>query len=119
MYILVIEDDKLLADLIHQKLSSEKFEVKTVVDAQEGLKIMEEKQPDLVLLDLILPGFDGFEFISRLKRHPKLSVVPVIILTNISNKEDIERAMALGVKDFLVKADFGLAGIVERIKKVL
>lgn len=119
MYILVIEDDKLLTDLICQKLSKEKFETKVAIDAQEGLKAMEEKRPDLILLDLILPGSDGFEFLTLLRKHPKLSSVPVIVLSNLSTQEDIERALALEVKDFLIKADLGLSGIVEKVKSAL
>lgn len=116
MNILVIEDDKLLSDLISQKLSKEKFEVRVVVDAQDGLKAVEEKKPDLILLDLILPGWDGFEFLTRLRSNPKAASIPVIVLTGANNKEYIDRAMSLGVVDFLVKADFSLSGIVDKIK---
>lgn len=118
MNILVIEDDKFLTDLIAQKLSREKFEVRVAVDAKEGLKAIEEKRPDLILLDLILPGLDGFEFISLLKKNSQISSIPVIVLSNLSGKEDIERAMTLGAADFIIKAEFSLSGIVDKIRDI-
>lgn len=118
MNILVIEDDKFLTDLIAQKLSREKFEVRVAVDAKDGLKAIEEKRPDLILLDLILPGLDGFEFISLLKKNAQIGSIPVIVLSNLSGKEDIERAMALGAADFIIKAEFSLSGIVDKIRDI-
>ena len=118
MYILVIEDDKFLADLIAQKLKQENIEAKIVVDGQEGLQSIEEKRPDLILLDLILPGMDGFELISALKKNPKTDKIPIIILSNLSDKENIERAMKLGARDFIIKADLGLSAIIDRIKNI-
>ncbi|OHA15554.1 MAG: hypothetical protein A3A10_03205 [Candidatus Tagabacteria bacterium RIFCSPLOWO2_01_FULL_42_9] len=119
MNILVIEDDKLLTDLIIQRLSREKFDVRIAVDAQEGLKFIGEKRPDLILLDLILPGLDGFGLLAQIRENPKTASIPVIVLSNISGKEDIEHAMSLGAADFLIKADFSLGGIVDKIKIVL
>lgn len=119
MNVLVIEDDKLLSDLISQKFAREHFETKVVIDAQEGLKAIKEKRPDLILLDLILPGMDGFEFLSLLKKTHETNLIPVIILSNLSDEDNIKRAMSLGAKDFIIKADLSLSGIIDRIKKVI
>lgn len=119
MNILVVEDDKLLTDLIVRRLAKEKLEVRVAVDVEEGLKAIEEKSPNLILLDLILPGVDGFSFLSQLRKNPKTNSTPIIILSNISNKEEIERAMSLGATDFLIKADFSLGGIADKIRGVL
>ena len=117
--ILVVEDDKFLRDLIVQKLTKEGFKVIEAVDGEEGFKKAQEQKPDLVLLDLILPGIDGFEVLSKIKEVPDLSEIPVIILSNLGQRDDIERGLKLGAADYLVKAHFTPGDIIEKIKKVL
>ena len=117
--ILVIEDDKFLRELIVQKLLKQEFEVAEAVDGEQGLKKTKEGKPDLILLDLILPGIDGFEVLSEIKQDPKLSSIPVIILSNLGQKDDIEKGLKLGAVDYLVKAHFTLKEIIEKIKKAL
>jgi len=117
--ILVVEDDKFLRELIVRKLSDEDFNVEEAVDGEEGLRKIKELKPDLVLLDLILPGIDGFEVLSRMKEEISLSSVPVIILSNLGQREDIERGLKLGAVDYLVKAHFTPNEIIEKVKKVL
>jgi len=73
----------------------------------------------LVLLDLILPGIDGFEVLTRMKQDPALSPVPVIILSNLGQKDDVERGMKLGAADYMVKAHFTPNEIIEKVKQIL
>ncbi|HDJ30447.1 response regulator [bacterium] len=117
--ILIIEDDKFLRDLITRKLSKEGYEVFVAVNGEEGLKKTKEKKPDLILLDLILPGIDGFEVLARIKKEPLIAKIPVIILSNLGQKEDIERGLQLGAVDYLIKAHFTPGEIIEKIKKFL
>ncbi len=117
--LLVIEDDSFLRELIVKKLINEGFEVSEGVDGEEGLKRAQEGGMDMILLDLILPGIDGFEVLKRVKEDPKINSVPVIILSNLGQKEDIERGLKLGATDFLIKAHFTPAEIIEKIKSVL
>lgn len=117
--ILIIEDDKFLRELIAQKLSKEGFEISEAVDGEKGLTKIKEGGPDLILLDLILPGIDGFEVLSKAKSDPKLSSIPVIILSNLGQKDEIEKGLKLGAVDYLVKAHFTLGEIIEKIKKSL
>lgn len=117
--ILVIEDDKFLRELIAQKLSKQEFEVLEAVDGEKGLKMTKEESPDLILLDLILPGMDGFEVLAKIKEDPKLSSIPVIILSNLGQKDEIERGLNLGAVDYLVKAHFTLGEIIKKIKEAL
>jgi DNA-binding response OmpR family regulator len=117
--ILVVEDDKFLRELIARKLREENYEVSEAVDGEEGVKKIEEEAPDLILLDLILPGIDGFEVLARIKETPKLSQIPVIILSNLGQRDDIEKGLKLGAIDYLVKAHFTPAEIIEKIKKAL
>jgi DNA-binding response OmpR family regulator len=114
--ILIIEDDKFLRELIAQKLLKEDFEVSEAIDGEEGLKKVKEEKPDLILLDLILPGIDGFEALARMKEDPALSSIPVIILSNLGQKEDVERGLKLGAVDYLIKAHFTPGEIIEKIK---
>ena len=117
--ILVIEDDKFLRELITQKLIKEGYEVSEAVDGEEGAKKVKEKKPDLVLLDLILPGIDGFEVLTKIKQDPELKPIPIIILSNLGQKEDVERGLKLGAVDYLIKAHFTPGEIIEKIRSVL
>lgn len=117
--ILIIEDDKFLRELITQKLIKEGYEVSEAVDGEEGIKKVKDEKPTLVLLDLILPGIDGFEVLSKIKEDPGLSSIPVIILSNLGQKEDIERGLKLGAVDYLIKAHFTPGEIIDKIKNIL
>ncbi len=118
-HLLMVEDDKFLRDLIVQKLTREGFKMRGAVDGEEGLKMVREERPDLILLDLILPGLDGFEVLKRLKADAGTKDIPVIVLSNLGQKEDMDRAMAAGAEDFMVKAHFTPAEIVAKIKATL
>jgi len=117
--ILIIEDDKFLRELISRKLSGEGFDVAEAVDGEEGVKKIKEDNPDLVLLDLILPGIDGFEVLSKIKEDPKASPIPIIILSNLGQREEVEKGLKLGAIDYLIKAHFTPGEIIEKIKNIL
>ncbi len=117
--ILVIEDDKFLRELMAQKLIKEGFNISEAVDGEEGLKKIKEEKPGLILLDLILPGIDGFEVLSRMKEDPETSRTPVIILSNLGQREDVERGLKLGATDYLIKAHFPPGQIIEKIKNII
>lgn len=117
--ILIIEDDKFLRELIVQKLTKEGYATSEAVDGEEGIKEVKEGKPALVLLDLILPGIDGFEVLSRMKEDPVLAQIPVIILSNLGQKDDVEKGLKLGAIDYLIKAHFTPGEIIEKIKAAL
>ncbi|HUW72169.1 MAG TPA: response regulator [Candidatus Humimicrobiaceae bacterium] len=117
--ILIVEDDKFLRELIVQKLIKENYETSEAIDGEQGIKKVKEERPDLVLLDLILPGVDGFEVLSQKKEDPNVAQIPVIILSNLGQKEDVERGLKLGAVDYLIKAHFTPGEIIEKIKNVL
>jgi len=117
--ILIIEDDKFLRELISRKLINESFKIEEAIDGEEGLKKLQEIKPDLILLDLILPGLDGFEVLERMKDNPGTSMIPVLILSNLGQKDEIERGLKLGAVDFLVKAHFTPEEIVDKVKEIL
>ncbi len=117
--ILLIEDDKFLRELMNKKLLSLDYEVETAADGETGLVKIKEVKPDAVLLDLILPGINGFEVLERAKKDPETANVPVVILSNLGQAEDIERGLKLGAVDFLVKAHFTPQEIVNKLKNIL
>jgi len=117
--ILVVEDDKFLRELISRKLLGEGYNIVEAVDGEEGIRKIKEEKPDLILLDLILPGADGFEVLTKTKADESVSSVPVIILSNLGQKEDVERGLKLGAVDYLIKAHFTPGEIVEKIKIIL
>lgn len=119
--ILIVEDDKFLRDLIIRKLKTEGYETSFAKEGEEALKKIKEESPTLILLDLILPGIDGFEVLKQLKSNSSetLRKIPVIILSNLGQRDDVERGINAGAVDFLVKAHFTPGEIVEKIKQVL
>ena len=117
--ILVIEDDKFLRKVINKKLSKEGYLVIEAIDGEKGLKATKEEKPDLVLLDLVLPEMDGFEVLDKIEKEPTLSKIPVIILSNLGEKEEIEKGFRMGAKDYLIKAHLTPGEIVDRIESVL
>lgn len=118
-FVLVIEDDKFLRELLVRKLASEGFDVQNAIDATAAYAILAQRKPTIILCDLILPEVSGFEILQHIKADPKVADVPVIILSNLGQKEDTDRAMALGAKDFMVKANFTLDEIVAKVRATI
>lgn len=117
--VLVIEDDKFLRELFVRKLTTEGFNVRNAIEAKQAFEMLEEDKPEVILLDLILPGMDGFQILEKIKANEEYKDTPVLILSNLGQQEDIDRAMSLGATDFLVKANFTLDEIILRVKQVL
>ncbi len=106
--VLLVEDDKFLRELLVRKLISDGFDVRNAGDGKSALLVLAEFKPKIILLDLILPEADGFVILAQIKRDPTLSNIPVIILSNLGQKEDLEKATAMGAKDFMIKSNFTL-----------
>lgn len=117
--ILVIEDDKFLGELLMNKFHKEKLTAVLAFEGEDGLRQAREDKPDLIILDIILPGIDGFEVLKVLKSDSELYSIPVIMLSNLGHKGEIQSALKLGAKEFMIKADMNLDEIVERIRKIL
>jgi len=117
--VLIVEDDKFLRELISQKLLKEGYDIAETVDGEKGLETVKKEKPDLVLLDLILPGINGFDVLTKIKEDPSLAQIPVIILSNLGQKDDIERGLKLGAVDYLIKAHFTPGEIIAKVKSVI
>ena len=117
--ILFIEDEPNLQRAVGGILEKEGYEVKNALDGELGLSEAKKEKPDLILLDLILPKKDGFEVLTELKQDEEVKNIPVIVLTNLESSADIEKALELGATTYLVKADYSLDEIIEKVKKSL
>ncbi|MBU1165202.1 response regulator [Patescibacteria group bacterium] len=117
--ILLVEDDEFLAELYATKLNLEGYEVLVASDGEKGFKTASDKIPDLILLDIILPKMDGFEILKKLKANKKTKDIPVILLTNLSQKDEVKKGLDLGANDYLIKAHFMPSEVISKIKKVL
>lgn len=117
--VLIVEDDEFLRSLSAGRLETEGFKVTVAIDGQSAIDLIPKEMPDLIFLDLLLPGVDGFEVLKKIKADEKTKAIPVIVFSNLGQKEDIEKAHNLGAADFLVKANFTLDDIVIKIKEIL
>ena len=114
--IVLIEDDEILAKVISEELGEAGFKIIAAHDGEAGLKLARSEKPDLVLLDLVLPKKPGFELLEEIKRSPETRQIPVIIITMLSQDEDIKKGLALGASDYIVKSQHAVAEIAEKIK---
>jgi len=117
--ILLVEDDNFLLNMYADKFRVEGFEVFIADNGAAGLKLAKEKAPDLILLDVLLPKMSGFEVLQELNKDPRSKNIPVILLTNLSQKEEVTKGLELGAKDFLIKAHFMPQEVVAKVKSVL
>ncbi len=117
--ILFIEDEATLQKTFAEILKSEGFEVISALDGESGLNLIRGEKPDLVLLDLILPKLHGLEVLKEIKKDENTKNIPVIVLTNVESIEEIDKALELGATTYLVKSDYNLEEVVEKIKKAL
>ncbi|OGF18438.1 hypothetical protein A3G56_01550 [Candidatus Falkowbacteria bacterium RIFCSPLOWO2_12_FULL_45_10] len=117
--ILLVEDDNFLLNMYADKFRVEGFEVFIADNGAAGLKLAKEKAPDLILLDVLLPKMSGFEVLQELNKDQRSKNIPVILLTNLSQKEEVTKGLELGAKDFLIKAHFMPQEVVAKVKSVL
>ncbi|OHA72786.1 MAG: hypothetical protein A3A27_01120 [Candidatus Wildermuthbacteria bacterium RIFCSPLOWO2_01_FULL_47_18] len=119
MTILLIEDDPLLIDIYSTKLKESGFEVTVAEDGEKGLKSLEGTMPDLVLLDIVLPKQNGWEVLSKIRQNDRFKDLKVVLLSNLGQKEEIEKGLSLGADRYLIKAHFTPTQVVQEIQKLL
>jgi len=115
--ILIVEDDRLLRELLMEKLTRAGFSPREAIDGQQALAAIEAQTPDLVLLDLVLPGMDGFQILREIRsRKSPIADIPVFVLSNLGDRSDFQRAKDLGANEYFIKAHFSLDEIVDSVK---
>lgn len=117
--ILIIEDENMLQEALLDRLGDEGYEVRGCDDANIAFRKIHEDKPDIILTDLVLPGVDGFEIVRLLKENEDLRNIPVMVLSNLGEKKDIDRALSLGAVDFMVKSNHSLKEVTARVKEIL
>jgi DNA-binding response OmpR family regulator len=117
--IVIVEDEPLLLKALNIELLSAKFTAISAIDGDAAWKAIRDQKPDLVLLDLVLPKLSGFEVLRIMKENADTKNIPVIVLSNLSQKEDMLRALSLGADDFFIKSNTDLDQIVDKIKSLL
>ncbi len=117
--ILFIEDESALQRAVTHVLDSEGYKTFSAMDGETGIALVNKELPDLILLDLIIPKKDGFAVLGELKNNPTTKDIPIIVLTNLERNADVERALMLGATTYLVKTNYKLEEIVEKIKNIL
>lgn len=117
--ILLVEDDPFLLDIYKTKFQEEGFSVQVAEDGEKALKMVGEDMPDILLLDIVLPSMDGFEFLKEIKSNDKLKNIRIVLLSNLGQKNEVEKGVALGADKYLIKAHYTPSEVVKEIKKIL
>ena len=117
--ILIIEDDQETLNMYLVVLNGAGFEVISGVDGTDGLEKAKAEKPDLILLDIILPGISGFDVLAEMRRDPNLKDTPIIMLTNLGHEADLRKAHDLGANKYLVKADYVPSKVLEEVQAML
>ncbi|MEN9604876.1 MAG: hypothetical protein RJB39_561 [Candidatus Parcubacteria bacterium] len=117
--ILLIEDNAYVSQSYTYFLKAGGYEVDIAENALEARKRLKDRTPDLIMLDLIMPGINGFDFLAEIKKKPKTKGVPVIVISNLCQEGDVERCRKLGAADYLIKSNFYMRDVLDRIKVFL
>lgn len=113
-----VEDDKFLVSLIQKRMEGTSAQLIQVTDGAVAYDKVKEVKPNVVVLDLLMPNIDGFEILRKIKADPETKAIPVLVLSNLGQKEEIEKAHDLGATKFVVKATIGLDGIIPEIENL-
>lgn len=116
--ILLVEDDPFLVDIYKTKFKDEGFEVEVAQEGKQALAKIEEQNPDVLLLDLVLPHLDGFELLREIRNNEKMKDLKVIILSNLSQKGEVEKGLSMGATKYLIKAHYTPSEVVKEIKQI-
>ena len=117
--ILIIEDDRFLSSLMKARLEKEGFSVTQAFNGEEAMGLLKKDQPDMIVLDLIMPRVSGFEFLENISVDPQISKIPVMILSNLGQESDIQKVKRLGAVQYFVKVKTSIDELVNHVKELL
>jgi len=115
--ILLVEDEELIIDLLTKKLEREGYQVSIAKDGEEGLSMMKDAKPDLILLDIVMPKMGGFEVMEEMQKDEEFKKIPVIVISNSGQPVELDRAKRLGAKDWLIKTEFDPREVINKVIK--
>lgn len=119
MRVTIIEDEDILLDILKEKFLRANFDVAFAKTGEDAISVISTSKPDVVLLDLILPGKSGFDILGELKASAELKSVPVIVLSNLGQEDEMNRALQLGAKDFIIKTQYPINEVVEKVRNTI
>lgn len=117
--VLLVEDDKMIIDMYTLKFTQEGYDVLQAENGKDGLEMAKKQNPNIVLLDIILPQMDGFTVLKSLKADANTKDIPVVLLTNLGQDGDVKKGLELGAVDYLIKANFTPSQVVDKVKSLL
>lgn len=117
--ILLVEDDEMLHGMYTQKFKNQGYEVISAYNGAEGVELSEKEKPDLILLDVIMPKMDGFVALKKIRKNEVTAGIPVILLTNLGQEEDVKKGKELGANDYFIKANHTPQEVVDKVHSVL
>ncbi|MGC9968889.1 MAG: response regulator [Minisyncoccia bacterium] len=117
--VMIIEDDRFLSSLIKTRLEKEGFHVAQMFDGEEAIQALKQERPNLIILDLIMPKVTGFEVLQAISILPGFENTPVMILSNLAQDSDIEKARQLGAKEYFVKVKISIDDLIGKIKSLV
>jgi CheY-like chemotaxis protein len=117
--ILIIEDDPLMSRLYQKAFTFEGYQVVAAFDGEEGWEKMKQENPNIILLDIMMPKMNGLEFLQKIKKDPDYKKIPVVCLTNLAGQQDAEKALLLGAVKYIVKSEYEPKQVVNMIKEIL
>ena len=117
--VLIVEDDVLVKRMYQQALQFDGFDVDLAADGKEGLDKVKERKPTLILLDIMMPKMNGLQFLEEVKGDPATKNIPVIVLTNLSGTQDVQKALELGAVKFIVKSQYKPKQVVAMVKEII
>ena len=113
--ILIIEDEEIMTNLLQKKLEQEGYDVEVARDGEEGLRLIREIWPDLILLDIIMPKISGLWVMEEINKNPNLKRIPIIVISESGESFELKRARELGAKDWIIKTKFDLQQIINKV----
>ena len=115
----LIEDDELIAEMYATKFTKEGYDLRHAADGFSGLELVKKDMPDIILLDIIMPKMDGFQLLQELRKQEQFKNLPIIMLTNLGQEEDVQKGRELGATDYFIKTNFTPQAIVDKVRTLL
>ncbi len=117
--VLLVEDDEMLHGMYTQKFKNQGYDVVSAYNGADGVKLAESEQPDIILLDVIMPKMDGFVALKKIRKGETTAKIPVVLLTNLGQEEDVRKGRELGANDYFIKANHTPQEVVDKVKALL
>lgn len=117
--ILIIEDEKFLLEMYQSRFEKDGYQVLTAMSGRKGLELAQKEKPDLIILDILMPGMDGYEVIKKLKKDSQTEKIPILVFSNLGQPEEINQGLKLGADDYIIKTDLTPSELINKVEIML